>query len=65
MGKKRFLMSHEWLATSDKWGTLLILSSYPSFNYIPDRKLKTCKEEFLQKLLIKQNYGEKKINHSL
>ena len=27
-------MSHKWLATSDKWGILPILSSYPSFNNI-------------------------------
>ena len=41
-------MSHEWLAASDKWGILPILSSYPSFNNIPDRKVETYKEQFLQ-----------------
>ena len=45
-GKRKFPMSHEWLTTSDKWGILPILSSYPSFNNIPDRKVKTWKEEF-------------------
>ena len=34
------------LATSDKGGILPILSSYPSFNNIPDRKVTTCKENF-------------------
>ena len=61
----KFPMSHEWLvtsglprvaslkwlATSDRWGILPILSIYPSFNNIPDRKVETCKEQFLQ------NYG--------
>ena len=27
-GEKNFPMSHEWLATSDKWGILSILSSF-------------------------------------
>ena len=42
------IMSHEWLATSDKWGILPILSSYPSFNNIPDRKVETRIEQFSQ-----------------
>ena len=29
-GKIKFPMSHEWLAMSDKWGILPILSYYPS-----------------------------------
>ena len=33
---------------SDKWGILPILSSYPSFNNILDRKVETCKEQFSQ-----------------
>jgi hypothetical protein len=41
-------MSHEWLATSDKWGILPILSTYPSFNNIPDRKVETHIEQFSQ-----------------
>ena len=35
-------------ATSDKWEILAILSSYPSFNKIHDRKVETCKEPFSQ-----------------
>ena len=37
--------AHEWLAMSDKWGILPILSSYPSFNNIPDSKIETWKEQ--------------------
>ena len=37
---------------------LPILSSYPSFNTIPDRKVETCIEQF------SQNCGEKIIPHS-
>ena len=44
--KTKFPMSQEWLATSDKWGILPILSSYLSFNNIPDRKVETCIEQF-------------------
>ena len=43
--KNRIPMSHEWLATNDKWGILPILSSYTSFNNVPDRKVKTLKED--------------------
>ena len=47
-GKIKFPVSHEWLAMSDKWGILPILSSYPSFNNIPDRKVETRIEQFSQ-----------------
>ena len=35
----------EW--QSHEWGILPTLSSYPRFNNIPDRKVKTWKEEIL------------------
>ena len=41
-----FLMSGE--AMGDKGGILPILSSYPSFNNIPDRKMETHIEQFSQ-----------------
>ena len=47
-GKIKLPMSHEWLATSDKRGILPILSSYPSFNNIPDRYWKLEKKNFHQ-----------------
>ena len=47
-GKIKFLMSHECLATCDKWVILPILSSYPFFNNIPDRTVQTCIEQFSQ-----------------
>ena len=40
------------LATSDTWGILPILSSHPSFNNIPDRKVMTCKEDFSNVLYV-------------
>ena len=55
-----FPMSGE--ATSDKWGILPILSTYPSFNNIPDRKVETCKEQFSQyHRKIFKTVGKKKI----
>ena len=53
------IFHHEWRSlsgekwntpwvTSDKWGILPIISSYSSFNNSPDRKVKTCKQEFSQ-----------------
>jgi hypothetical protein len=47
-GKIKFPMSHKWLATSDKWGILPILSSYPSFNNIPDTNVETHIEQLSQ-----------------
>jgi hypothetical protein len=46
---------------SVKWGILPILLSYPSFNYIPEN----LQRRIFKKVLNQQNYGEKKMNHSL
>ena len=37
------------LATSDKWGILPILSSYPSFNNIPDEESENLKRRLFTK----------------
>ena len=56
-----FPMSGE--ATSDKWGILPILSSYPSFNNIPEVKIKKQKFHYIIRKFV--NCEEKVIPYSV